>query len=271
MTGNDRPAPESDSPMIRRATVDRLLTLDRLQGLRFRVMAATPETGFLVLADLTGYTAYLSGSEIEHAPAIAGDLLETIVGRLEPPFRLAKFEGDAAFLFVEDGRADGVAPARRDRGRLPRLPPPTAEHRPGDDLRLQLVPAGAEARPQGVRPPWGLRLESHRRARRAGRFRCHRRPPIAEGRGRRRGASQRLRAVHGRRRRRARSRRRCPAAPARARRTSSTSAGSTRSRWTSRRAGRTRAPCAGSTSPTPISPSTSRRPSPPTHRWSGRT
>lgn len=70
-------------------------------------MAATPESGFLVLTDLTGYTAYLSGSEIEHAPAIAGDLLETIVGRLEPPFRLAKFEGDAAFLFVEDGRADG--------------------------------------------------------------------------------------------------------------------------------------------------------------------
>jgi uncharacterized protein DUF2652 len=70
-------------------------------------MAATPETGFLVIADLTGYTAYLSGSELEHAPAIAGDLLETIVGRLDPPFRLAKFEGDAAFLWVEDGRADG--------------------------------------------------------------------------------------------------------------------------------------------------------------------
>ena len=70
-------------------------------------MASKPETGFLVIADLTGYTAYLSESEIEHAPAIAGDLLETIVGRLEPPFRLTKFEGDAAFLFVEDGRADG--------------------------------------------------------------------------------------------------------------------------------------------------------------------
>jgi hypothetical protein len=70
-------------------------------------MAATPEMGFLVIADLTGYTAYLSGSELEHAPAIAGDLLETIVGRLDPPFRLAKFEGDAAFLWVEDGRADG--------------------------------------------------------------------------------------------------------------------------------------------------------------------
>jgi hypothetical protein len=70
-------------------------------------MASTPEAGFLVIADLTGYTAYLSASELEHAPAIAGDLLETIVGRLDPPFRLAKFEGDAAFLWVEDGRADG--------------------------------------------------------------------------------------------------------------------------------------------------------------------
>lgn len=70
-------------------------------------MAASPESGFLVIADLTGYTAYLSGSDLEHAPAIAGDLLETIVGRLDPPFRLTKFEGDAAFLYVEDGRADG--------------------------------------------------------------------------------------------------------------------------------------------------------------------
>ncbi|HEX5014576.1 MAG TPA: DUF2652 domain-containing protein [Candidatus Limnocylindrales bacterium] len=69
-------------------------------------MSSTPMTGTLLLADLTGYTAYLSGSEIEHAPMIAGDLLETIVGRLEPPFRLSKFEGDAAFLYVEDGRAD---------------------------------------------------------------------------------------------------------------------------------------------------------------------
>jgi len=70
-------------------------------------VAATPETGYLILADLTGYTAYLAGSELEHTPIIADDLLETIVGRLDPPFQLAKFEGDAGFLFVEDGRADG--------------------------------------------------------------------------------------------------------------------------------------------------------------------
>jgi len=70
-------------------------------------MAAIPERGYLLIADLTGYTAYLSRGEIEHAPTIAGDLLETIIGRLEPPYRLAKLEGDAAFLFVEDGRAEG--------------------------------------------------------------------------------------------------------------------------------------------------------------------
>ncbi len=69
-------------------------------------MAPIPETGLLVIADLTGYTAYLSRGEIEHAPTIAGDLLETIVGRLEPPFRLARFDGDAAFLYVEEGRAE---------------------------------------------------------------------------------------------------------------------------------------------------------------------
>jgi hypothetical protein len=70
-------------------------------------MTAVPESGYLVIADLTGYTAYISSSELEHAPVIAGDLLETVVGRLEPPFRLAKFEGDAAFLYVEDDRAEG--------------------------------------------------------------------------------------------------------------------------------------------------------------------
>lgn len=70
-------------------------------------MAAVPESGFLLIADITGYTAYLARGEIEHAPTIAGDLLETVIGRLEPPFRLAKFEGDAAFMWVEDGRAEG--------------------------------------------------------------------------------------------------------------------------------------------------------------------
>src|SRR3954454_7091385 len=71
-------------------------------------MPAIPESGLLLVADLSGYTAYLTGAEIEHAPQIATDLLETIVEHLEPPFRLAKFEGDAAFVFIEDGAAEAT-------------------------------------------------------------------------------------------------------------------------------------------------------------------
>lgn len=52
----------------------------------------------LLLADLSGYTAYLAASEPERAPALAADLVETVVRQLRPTFRLEKLEGDAAFM-----------------------------------------------------------------------------------------------------------------------------------------------------------------------------
>jgi len=61
----------------------------------------------LLLADLSGYTAYLANSEPDHAPALAGDLVETVVRQLSPTFRLAKLEGDAAFLVAPLARVDG--------------------------------------------------------------------------------------------------------------------------------------------------------------------
>lgn len=61
----------------------------------------------LLLADLSGYTAYLANSEPDHAPALAGDLVETVVRQLRPIFRLAKLEGDAAFLAAPLDRLDG--------------------------------------------------------------------------------------------------------------------------------------------------------------------
>ena len=90
---------------------------------------ATVERGFLLLADLTGYAAYLARGELAHAPVIAGDLLETVVGRLEPPFRLGKLEGDAR-VPVRRGRACRAgAVARCDRRVLPRVPPAAALER----------------------------------------------------------------------------------------------------------------------------------------------
>lgn len=58
------------------------------------------ERGYLLLADITGYTNYLQGSELEHAQDVLADLLETIIAGIEPPFLLSKLEGDAAFAYV---------------------------------------------------------------------------------------------------------------------------------------------------------------------------
>jgi len=56
--------------------------------------------GCLLLADISGYSSYLQGTELDHAHDVLADLLETIVAGLEPPFVLSKLEGDAAFAYV---------------------------------------------------------------------------------------------------------------------------------------------------------------------------
>ena len=61
----------------------------------------------LLLADLSGYTAYLAASEPELAPALAADLVETVVRQLRPTFTLEKLEGDAAFMVAPLDRLTG--------------------------------------------------------------------------------------------------------------------------------------------------------------------
>ena len=63
-------------------------------------MLPKPEPACLVIADISGYTGYLAGVELDHAQDILADLIETIVGALRPPFHLSKLEGDAAFVYV---------------------------------------------------------------------------------------------------------------------------------------------------------------------------
>ncbi|WP_298883986.1 DUF2652 domain-containing protein [uncultured Bradyrhizobium sp.] len=60
-----------------------------------------------LIADISGYTSYLAGVELEHAQDIIADLMDTVVRSLRPPFKLAKFEGDAAFLYAPGNRFDG--------------------------------------------------------------------------------------------------------------------------------------------------------------------
>jgi hypothetical protein len=41
--------------------------------------------GYLLLADISGYTAFLTGTELEHAHEIIRELTTLIRERLEPP------------------------------------------------------------------------------------------------------------------------------------------------------------------------------------------
>lgn len=63
----------------------------------------------LLIADISGYTGYLAGTELDHAQDILADLIGAVVSSLRPGFRLAKLEGDAAFTFRPVDRIDGSA------------------------------------------------------------------------------------------------------------------------------------------------------------------
>jgi hypothetical protein len=68
------------------------------------------ERGSLILADISGYTRYLTGVELEHSTDILADLINTIVEQMRGQFTLAKLEGDAIFAYAID-RADPEASA----------------------------------------------------------------------------------------------------------------------------------------------------------------
>jgi uncharacterized protein YndB with AHSA1/START domain len=70
-------------------------------------MLSRQEPACLLIADISGYTSYLAGTELDHAQDILADLMTTVVGALKPTFRLAKLEGDAAFAYQINERLDG--------------------------------------------------------------------------------------------------------------------------------------------------------------------
>ena len=70
-------------------------------------MLPKPELAYFAIADISGYTSFLAGVELDHAQDIIADLMDTVVKGLRPPFRLAKFEGDAAFVYAATAKVDG--------------------------------------------------------------------------------------------------------------------------------------------------------------------
>jgi len=70
-------------------------------------MLNQPEPACLVIADISGYTGFLAGAELDHAQDILADLMNTVVNAFRPSFRLAKLEGDAAFVCAITETVDG--------------------------------------------------------------------------------------------------------------------------------------------------------------------
>jgi hypothetical protein len=63
-------------------------------------MSPQPETGYIVLSDLSGFTGYLAGVELDHAQAVLRDLSEMLVGRLVPPLTLGGLVGDGLLAYL---------------------------------------------------------------------------------------------------------------------------------------------------------------------------
>jgi hypothetical protein len=70
-------------------------------------MLSKAESACFAIADISGYTHFMSGVELDHAQDIIADIMDTLVRALRPRFRLAKFEGDAAFVYVVADKVDG--------------------------------------------------------------------------------------------------------------------------------------------------------------------
>ncbi len=67
-------------------------------------MERKTQTGYLMLADISGYTSFVAQTEIEHADVALSFLLEAIVDKLSSTLTISKLEGDAVFAYIEEGK-----------------------------------------------------------------------------------------------------------------------------------------------------------------------
>ena len=67
-----------------------------------------PMRGYILIADLVGYTIFLTKSELEHAQAILETFFEALLDEVKEPLVLSNFQGDALLVHIpEDGVPHG--------------------------------------------------------------------------------------------------------------------------------------------------------------------
>jgi class 3 adenylate cyclase len=69
---------------------------------------AAPEPALLIIADISGYTRYMTANAktLAHSQTLITELVESIIHQVEAPLEVAKLEGDAIFLFCRKPQDD---------------------------------------------------------------------------------------------------------------------------------------------------------------------
>lgn len=62
--------------------------------------------GYLLLADISGYTSYVASTELTHSQEILSELLELIVSTFSRQMTIHKLEGDAVFAYVAESKVE---------------------------------------------------------------------------------------------------------------------------------------------------------------------
>ncbi len=63
-------------------------------------MGSVTQHGYLVIADISGYTSFVAKTELEHSHEILSELLNLLVEKVKPLMTLSKLEGDAVFAYA---------------------------------------------------------------------------------------------------------------------------------------------------------------------------
>jgi len=61
------------------------------------------QDGYLLIADITGYTAFLRESELDHAKDSLRSLLDLLIEQTKPPLQISRLEGDAVISYAPEG------------------------------------------------------------------------------------------------------------------------------------------------------------------------
>jgi hypothetical protein len=62
----------------------------------------TASTGYFVIADISGYTRFVTENDLEHAQGVLHDLITLLIDRLGAPLEFVELEGDAVFVYARD-------------------------------------------------------------------------------------------------------------------------------------------------------------------------